>query len=300
MNKKTDTETTAYKLKLPANVKEKIQKQLNEKENKQSKETYTTNYKLKLPANVKEKIQKQLEETNSNENINSENNAKQNYKNRNKQHNYMYICISGVLVIFTMFLLYFVLFKDGNFYQVNLAPYVEEPITQGVYYTENGNPIILDKMEEYQESTYATNINNILEALNEAPDFLLENLNQVYIKPYEEALSLGQASHGTASANSSTFNITIANRKGWTKSQVKEIITHELGHLYDYAHGRISNSESFQNLYFTNKNKITNYASTKPSEYFAECTMMYVLFPDKLKAKSNEVYNYFNEIYQCY
>ncbi|MFV0380819.1 MAG: hypothetical protein ACK5KR_01070 [Breznakia sp.] len=89
------------------------------------------------------------------------------------------------------------------------------------------------------------------------------------------------------------------------KYNIGETITHELGHLYDFTQGDISETKQFQKLFNDAKDNgledayiISNieYALSSPAEFFAEVTSAYFHYPDELKVYP-ALYFYMESVY---
>ena len=80
---------------------------------------------------------------------------------------------------------------------------------------------------------------------------------------------------------------------------IRDNITHELWHVFDYTKGTdeyyLSELE-FNVLYNQNPNSITEYGAKNNLEFFAEAGTMYLLSPEELKEKNMDVYNYFESL----
>ena len=78
----------------------------------------------------------------------------------------------------------------------------------------------------------------------------------------------------------------------------KEILTHELWHVYDNTHqnGNTTPSETIVDIYNQNPSLLGEYGATSIYEFFADAGKMYVNEPDKLKEKSEELYNFFEAL----
>lgn len=77
---------------------------------------------------------------------------------------------------------------------------------------------------------------------------------------------------------------------------IRDNITHELWHVFDYVNGNneyyLSELE-FNVLYNQNPNSITEYGAKNNLEFFAEAGKMYIYSPEELKEKNMDVFNYF-------
>ena len=81
-----------------------------------------------------------------------------------------------------------------------------------------------------------------------------------------------------------------------TEDIIKEGISHELWHVYDWAFGNDEyylSELDFNVLYNQAPESLTKYGATDVVEFFAEGGAMYVNSPEELKEKNIDVYNYF-------
>lgn len=75
-----------------------------------------------------------------------------------------------------------------------------------------------------------------------------------------------------------------------------DTIAHELWHLYDYAHDRVSNSEECKKLYEEYKSDVTPYAKKNTTEFFAEAGVWYLKMPEEMQGKCPKLYTYFDNL----
>lgn len=79
----------------------------------------------------------------------------------------------------------------------------------------------------------------------------------------------------------------------------KNVVVHEMCHVYDYSNGWLSDSDDFQNLYKSENSNVSVSEGNKQNayEFFASSGEMFFNNPEKLKNLSYLTYSYFNEIF---
>lgn len=171
----------------------------------------------------------------------------------------------------------------------------------------NGIPVYI----EPDEKTLQTTIDEYFKQLGKQPDYLTKNCTEIHFQ-CEDAFvktmldSGGAQNEGEAADYSglTTDTTVYMNTKveGFDLDAVgddfKETLTHELWHVYDNTHqnGNIPFSEPIINIYNQDSYLLGEYGATDAYEFFAEAGMMYVNEPDKLKEKSEELYNFFEAL----
>ena len=89
-------------------------------------------------------------------------------------------------------------------------------------------------------------------------------------------------------------SITLTNM--YLNDDLDDTIYHELGHFLSFVAGNVDTTENFKKIYNDEKSsfsrtwRMSSYATSKPSEYFAESYQKYVLEPSKLKAAAPKTY----------
>lgn len=145
------------------------------------------------------------------------------------------------------------------------------------------------------------------EGLGNQPGILLEGIEEIVLCEHNEFQEIRRKMGlDEALAFSTSYNNMI--HLDASLSSFHRVLTHELAHIFDFKHGMISRSESFDALYQSLKNDeevyrlsaIMNveYALSSSSEMFAELSDAYFNDPIQLEHLSTSVYDYFNQVYR--
>ena len=161
-----------------------------------------------------------------------------------------------------------------------------------VIYFDNLPPINLISNNSFNQIKINDLVNS---SIQNQPNYLLEKAENIYIYSSDcYNANINSTSDGLANPNTLSIHIKYSIQKDMSK-----IISHELWHLVDYAYGYLfySNSDVLQSLYNDKPSSITDYGSTSPVEFFAEAGALYVNYPDELKRKNIDVFNYFEDTF---
>lgn len=175
----------------------------------------------------------------------------------------------------------------------------------------NGIPVYI----EPDEKTLQTTIDKYFEQLEKQPDYLMRNCTEIHFQcedVFAKTMLDSEVVQNEADAADysglTTDNTTVYMNTSWKKldsmvtdeETFKETLTHELWHVYDFTH-QIGNSYPSDNvqivsIYNQNPSLLGEYGATNTLEFFAEAGQMYIYKPDKLKEKSEELYNFFESL----
>lgn len=175
----------------------------------------------------------------------------------------------------------------------------------------NGIPVYI----EPDEKTLQTTIDKYFKQLEKQPDYLMKNCTEIHFQCEDvfakTMLDSGDVQNEADAADYSgltTDNTTVYMNTSWKKldsmvtdeETFKETLTHELWHVYDDTHqiGGSYPSDNVQivSIYNQNPSLLGEYGATNTLEFFAEAGEMYIYKPDKLKEKSEELYNFFESL----
>lgn len=175
----------------------------------------------------------------------------------------------------------------------------------------NGIPVYI----EPDEKTLQTTIDKYFKQLEKQPDYLMRNCTEIHFQCEDifakTMLDSGVVQNEADAADYSgltTDNTTVYMNTSWKKldsmvtdeETFKETLTHELWHVYDFTHqiGDSYPSDNVQivSIYNQNPSLLGEYGATNTLEFFAEAGQMYIYKPDKLKEKSEELYNFFEAL----
>lgn len=172
----------------------------------------------------------------------------------------------------------------------------------------NGIPVYI----EPDEKTLQMTIDKYFEQLGKQPDYLIKNCTEIHFQcedvfmkhmlddGYVQNEEDGEFYDGLTSDTTVYMN-TRTKKYGSInidENYFKEILTHELWHVYDNTHqnGNTTPSETIVDIYNQNPSLLGEYGATSIYEFFADAGKMYVNEPDKLKEKSEELYNFFEAL----
>ena len=175
----------------------------------------------------------------------------------------------------------------------------------------NGIPVYI----EPDEKTLQTTIDKYFEQLEKHPDYLMRNCTEIHFQcedVFAKTMLDSEVVQNEADAADysglTTDNTTVYMNTSWKKldsmvtdeETFKETLTHELWHVYDFTHqiGDSYPSDNVQivSIYNQNPSLLGEYGATNTLEFFAEAGQMYIYKPDKLKEKSEELYNFFESL----
>lgn len=175
----------------------------------------------------------------------------------------------------------------------------------------NGIPVYI----EPDEKTLQTTIDKYFEQLEKQPDYLMRNCTEIHFQcedVFAKTMLDSEVVQNEADAADysglTTDNTTVYMNTSWKKldsmvtdeETFKETLTHELWHVYDFTHqiGDSYPSDNVQivSIYNQNPSLLGEYGATNTLEFFAEAGEMYVNKPNKLKEKSEELYNFFEAL----
>lgn len=186
------------------------------------------------------------------------------------------------------------------------SPYKQIAKAQTLDY--NGIPVYI----EPDEKTLQITIDKYFKQLEKQPDYLMKNCTEIHFQCEKEFLKTMidseyiQNEEEGQSYEGFTFD-TIVYMNTRTKkygsinideNEFKETLTHELWHVYDNTHqnGDTLPSETIIDIYNQDPYILGEYGATSTYEFFADAGKMYVNEPDKLKEKSEELYNFFESL----
>lgn len=186
------------------------------------------------------------------------------------------------------------------------SPYKQIAKAQTLDY--NSIPVYI----EPDEKTLQMTIDKYFKQLEKQPDYLMKNCTEIHFQCEDVFMKRmlddgfvqneadGELYDGLASDTIVYMN-TRTKKYGSVnidENDFKETLTHELWHVYDNTHqnGNLMPSETIADIYNKDPYLLGEYGSTSIYEFFAEAGMMYVNEPDKLKEKSEELYNFFESV----
>ena len=176
------------------------------------------------------------------------------------------------------------------------------------------NVVINDEYDTFE--IYERDIKEIKEALQAQPEILLLKLQTVshieirdFLKSEDSSDTSANALVQFSDATSIHLNCNNFTTINHNNGRLKEVLTHELGHVYDgfyfdentwvWKH-KISDSQEWLDMFNNNRNGVTQYGATNPQEYFAEAVMLYFWHPEDLEDSAPEVYNWLNNEFREY
>ncbi len=169
----------------------------------------------------------------------------------------------------------------------------------------NGIPVYI----EPDEKTLQTTIDNDFKQLGKQPDYLMKNCTEIHFQckdifmkhmlddGFVQNETEGEFYDGLTS-NTTVYMNTRTKKYGSVnidENDFKETLTHELWHVYDDIYYS-SNDTRIIDIYNQDPYLLGEYGATNTPEFFAEAGKMYVNEPDKLKEKSEELYNFFESV----
>lgn len=162
-------------------------------------------------------------------------------------------------------------------------------------------PIIL--VCNNQASEYFINL--IINKIKSQPYWLLENCTAIYIKETNTYYATGgiQDSVGTAHSPSNHIDL-LYDVDFLANGNIERTIRHELGHIWDYSHGNISDSQELIALFqkYANNLDMTGvymeYAATSNTEFFADYVSGYMASPTEMQQKAPDLYDFYQRQFQ--
>lgn len=189
------------------------------------------------------------------------------------------------------------------------SPYKQIAKAQTLDY--NGIPVYI----EPDEKTLQMTIDKYFKQLEKQPDYLMKNCTEIHFQCEEVFMKHmlddgfvqneadgefydGLTSDTTVYMNTRTKKFGSVNID---ENDFKKVLTHELWHVYDDVHQNrdsyhSSNDTRIIDIYNQNPSLLGEYGATNILEFFAEAGQMYIYEPDELKEKSEELYNFFEEL----
>lgn len=170
--------------------------------------------------------------------------------------------------------------------------------------TIQGVPVYVEPDEE----TTQDDINMHLKEIRTQPEFLMKNCTGIHLQGesnYTERMQQNYGGNygktaGCAEGKEIYLNTKIKFSTGErTSSSIKETVTHELWHVFDYVNGTDEyylSELDFNTLYNQNPDSLSKHGASNTKEFFAEGGMMYIHSPEELKEKNIDVYNYFEAL----
>lgn len=176
------------------------------------------------------------------------------------------------------------------------SPYAKaEPQTL----TIQGVPVYVEPNDELTQ----IEVDKHLKAIEEQPEYLMKNCTGIHLQG-ENLFNEEGVDVSNSGGYTSIKEIYINGRTNFgmgkkTEDIIKEDISHELWHVFDYTYGNDEyylSELDFNILYNQNPDSISEYGATNANEFFAEAGTMYLLSPEELKEKNMDVYNYFESL----
>lgn len=167
--------------------------------------------------------------------------------------------------------------------------------------TIQGVPVYVEPNDELTQ----IEVDKHLKAIEEQPGYLMKNCTGIHLQG-ENLFREEGGDVSDSGAYTSIKEIYIDGKTNFgigkkTEDIIKNDITHELWHAFDYTYGNGGDHLSeldfnFNALYNQNPSSISEYGATSVREFFAEGGAMYVSSPERLKEKNIDVYNYFESL----
>ena len=167
--------------------------------------------------------------------------------------------------------------------------------------TIQGVPVYVEPNDELTQ----IEVDKHLKAIEEQPGYLMKNCTGIHLQG-ENLFREEGGDVSDSGAYTSIKEIYIDGKTNFgigkkTEDIIKNDITHELWHAFDYTYGNGGHHLSeldfnFNALYNQNPSSISEYGATSVREFFAEGGAMYVSSPEELKEKNIDVYNFFEAL----
>lgn len=165
--------------------------------------------------------------------------------------------------------------------------------------TIQGVPVYVEPNDELTQ----IEVDKHLKAIEEQPEYLMKNCTGIHLQG-ENLFNKEGGDVSNSGGYTSIKEIYINGRTNFgmgkkTEDIIKEDISHELWHVFDYTYGNDEyylSELDFNVLYNQAPESLTEYGATNANEFFAEAGTMYLLSPEELKEKNMDVYNYFESL----
>ena len=165
--------------------------------------------------------------------------------------------------------------------------------------TIQGVPVYVEPNDELTQ----IEVDKHLKAIEEQPEYLMKNCTGIHLQG-ENLFNEEGGDVSNSGGYTSIKEIYINGRTNFgmgkkTEDIIKEDISHELWHVFDYTYGNDKyylSELDFNVLYNQAPESLTEYGATDVSEFFAEAGKMYINSPEELKEKNIDVYNYFEAL----
>ena len=165
--------------------------------------------------------------------------------------------------------------------------------------TIQGVPVYVEPNDELTQ----IEVDKHLKAIEEQPEYLMKNCTGIHLQG-ENLFNEEGGDVSNSGGYTSIKEIYINGRTNFgmgkkTEDIIKEDISHELWHVFDYTYGNDEyylSELDFNVLYNQAPESLTEYGATNANEFFAEAGTMYLLSPEELKEKNMDVYNYFESL----
>ena len=170
--------------------------------------------------------------------------------------------------------------------------------------TIQGVPVYVEPDEEMTQDE----VDIHLKAIKAQPEFLLKNCTGIHLQGKKNYLEQVQQKYNVDYNGTNGYeeeeevflntNLNVNTLKQ-DKETIKNVVTHELWHVFDYVNGDDEYYLSeliFNDLYNQGTNSLGEYGATNVLEFFAEAGTMYLHSPEELKEKNIDVYNYFEAL----
>lgn len=170
--------------------------------------------------------------------------------------------------------------------------------------TIQGVPVYVEPDEE----TTQEDIDRHLKEIRTQPEFLMKNCTGIHLQGksnYTERMQQNYGGNygntaGCAEGKEIYLNTKIKSSTGErTSSSIRETVSHELWHVFDYVNGTDEyylSELDFNILYNQSPDSLSKHGASNTKEFFAEGGTMYIYSPEELKEKNIDVYNYFEAL----
>ncbi len=195
-----------------------------------------------------------------------------------------------------------------NFYDISKLYHEKQVVAYDKYYTPVYNTFIqkdgLPLIQVFTDKGVAQGrVDDYIENyISVQPDFLLENCKKINLCDsdafYKTLKNNNMSTQGWiyAFAQSDTMEITMQLH---LSEYDLHSVSHELAHLYDFEN-HISDTNTWQALYYSRPASLRLYSAKDPSEFFADATAYYIWRPDDLKSANPELYEVLNNLFHLY
>lgn len=166
--------------------------------------------------------------------------------------------------------------------------------------TIQGVPVYVEPNDELTQ----IEVDKHLKAIEEQPGYLMKNCTGIHLQGENLFREEGKDVSGGGYALVKEIYIDGRTNFGMekrTEDIIKNCISHELWHTFDYTYGNdeyyLSELDfNFNALYNQAPESLTKYGATDVCEFFAEGGAMYINSPEELKEKNIDVFNYFESL----